>query len=64
MIDSAAYSIVIIDGDLCDFNDLGTSVIRFDGLTRDEAVELAERSMAQGYCVATWIKWEEVAGDA
>jgi len=58
----AVFTIVIIDGDLCDLNELGTSVVRFDGLTRAEAHDLAEKSMAQGFCVAAWIAPREDAG--
>lgn len=43
------YTIFLIDGAFVDTADPGTSVIRFDGLTWDEAVALAQRCAEQGY---------------
>lgn len=48
-------TILVIDGDLADLSDPCTSVLRYCALTRDEAVDLAVRSMRQGYAVAAWM---------
>ena len=55
------FTLLVIDGEVVDINNSSTSVVRFDGLTRAEALDLTERSMKQGYCVAGWIEPE---GDA
>ena len=59
--DDLTYTLLLIDGELGAVNDPYTSVLRFEGLTKTEALDLAERSMMQGYCVASWIEPE---GDA
>ena len=52
------YIVFLIDGAFVDAADAGTSVIRFDGLTWDEALNLARMGLEQGYDVV--FRQEEV----
>ena len=43
------YTLFLIDGAFVDAMDPGTSVVRFDGLAWDEALNLARMGLEQGY---------------
>lgn len=49
------YDLLIVDGEIAEINEPGVSVVRFDGLDRTAAMELADRSLQQGYAVCCWL---------
>lgn len=46
------YTVFLIDGPFVDAADPGASVVRFDGLVWDEALNLAHMGLDQGFDVA------------
>ena len=48
------FTIMVIDGDAIDLADPETPVIRYDGLSWDDAVYLCRLSFNQGYELVLW----------
>lgn len=53
------FTVVVIDGELAEYYDPYTQVIRYDGLSRDSATVLIEQSISQGYVAAIWAMPDE-----
>ena len=49
------YDVLIVDGEVAEISEPGVSVVRFDGLDRTAALDLANRSLQQGYAVCVWL---------
>lgn len=50
------YTLLVFDGELTDVCELDTNLLRYDNLTRDAALDLAEKSLKQGYTVCAWME--------
>ena len=62
--DEHKFTLFVTDGNLFEY-DAYSSVIRYSDLTRAEALDLAERSMFEGYTVATFLQGDGCGeGDA
>lgn len=54
MFEGQRFTVLAVDGAFLDAADPGTDALRFDGLTWEEAVELARLSFDQGYQIVIW----------
>lgn len=54
MFEGQRFTVLAVDGTFLDAADPGTDALRFDGLTWEEAVELARLSFDQGYQIVVW----------
>ena len=54
MFEGQRFTVLAVDGAFLDAADPGTDALRFDGLTWEEAVELARLSFDQGYQIVVW----------
>jgi hypothetical protein len=57
--DEQHYVIFVIDGEISDFLDPRTSVIRFTDQTRSEALDIARRALSEGYVVAAFLQADD-----
>lgn len=54
MFENQLFTVIAVDGSFLNAADPGTDSLRFDGLTWDEAVEMARLSFGQGYQIVVW----------
>lgn len=57
--DEQCFTVFVIDGEISDFLDPRTSVIRFTDQTRSEALDIAQRALSEGYVVAAFLQCED-----
>lgn len=48
------FTVIVVDGEACEIGDYDTQSVRYDGLTWDESVQLAQLSFGQGFEVIVW----------
>ena len=56
------FTVIAVDGPAADLSDVGTDSLRYDGLSWEEAVELARLSFMQGFEIVLWREREENNG--
>ena len=54
--DDLLFTVFIIDGNIADFAEPYTSVVRFTDQTQSEALDIAQRSLLEGYTVAAFVQ--------
>lgn len=48
------FTVLVVDGDVVDYADVGTQALRYDGLSWTDSIELVRLSFMQGYTVCIW----------